>query len=450
MKSRNNKQGTRNKEQRTKNPNKNSRKHLLISKTLPIFTKYFTYTNNMKNKKYIPRPLYFDKIEPFIGTGLIKVLTGQRRVGKSYVLLQVIDEIRKRDTKAHIIYINKEDYLFESIKTHVHLMDYLNSHRNKALNHYLFIDEIQEITDFELALRSLLAKDGWDIYITGSNSSLLSGELASFLSGRYIQIPIHALSYPEFLKFHQLDESAVSFLKYIRWGGMPHLINLPPEDAVIFEYLKNIHNTIILRDIITRYNIRNVKFLQDLISYLADITGSILSAKRISDYLKSQQINITPRLVLEYLVFLESVYLIDRVKRMEVEGKKIFEIGEKFFFEDLGMRHATIPFQQKDIGKVLENLVYHHLVVNGNQVFVGKNGDKEIDFVAIKGETKTYIQVAYLIPDEKTHQREFGNLLSIPDNCAKIVVSMDETATGNYKGIEHISIRNFLMTQAHT
>jgi len=400
----------------------------------------------MTDKKYIPRPLYFDKIEPFIGSGLIKVLTGQRRVGKSYVLIQVMDEIRKHDSKANIIYINKENYRFQSIKNHNDLMVYLDSHRDNALNHYLFIDEIQEIVGFELALRSLLSVDGWDIYITGSNASLLSGELASFLSGRYIQIPIHALSYPEFLQFHQLSESAESFLKYIQWGGMPHLINLPQKDEVIFEYLKNIHNTIILRDIIARYNIRNVKFLQDLITYLADITGSVLSAKRISDYLKSQQIKITPRLVLEYLVFLESVYLIDRVKRMEVEGKKIFEIGEKFFFEDLGMRHAIIPFQQKDIGKVLENLVYHHLVVNGNQVFVGKNGDKEIDFIAINKEKKTYIQVAYLIADEKTHEREFGNLLSVPDNCAKIVVSMDETATGNFKGIEHISIRNFLMS----
>jgi len=402
------------------------------------------------DKKYIPRPLYFNRIEPFIGSGLIKVLTGQRRVGKSYVLLQLMDEIRKRNSEADIIYINMEDYCYQSIKNHKDLMDYIDSHRVKAPNHYLFIDEIQDIDNFELALRSLLSVEDWDIYITGSNASLLSGELASHLSGRYVQISIHALSYPEFLQFHQLTENADSFLKYIRWGGMPHLINLPKDDAVIFEYLKNIHNTIILRDIIARYNIRNVKFLQDLISYLADITGSVLSAKRISDYLKSQQINISPKLVLEYLVYLESVYYIHRVKRMEVEGKKIFDIGEKFFFEDLGMRHAIIPFQQKDIGKVLENLVHHHLLVNGNRVFVGKHGDREIDFVAINKEKKTYVQVAYLVSDEKTHEREFGNLLSVPDNCTKIVVSMDETASGNFKGIEHISIRNFLMTSVNS
>jgi uncharacterized protein len=400
----------------------------------------------MNDKKYIPRPLYFNKIEPFIGTGLIKVLTGQRRVGKSYVLLQVMDEIRNRDREATIIYINKEDYRFEFIKDYNDLMNYLESHRSDKGKTYLFIDEVQEISKFELAIRSLLSVDSWDIYITGSNAMLLSGELATQLGGRFIQIRIHALSYPEFLQFHQLQESADAFLLYIRWGGMPHLINLRKDDAVVYEYLRNIHNSIILRDIIARFNIRNVGFLQDLINYLADITGSVLSAKRISDYLKSQKINLTPKLVLEYLVYLESVYLVDRVKRMDVEGRKIFEIGDKFFFEDLGMRHATIPFQQKDIGKVLENMVYHHLVVNGDQVYVGKLGDKEIDFVSIKNEDKTYIQVAYLIADDKTHQREFGNLLAIPDNCTKIVVSMDETATGNFKGIEHLSIRKFLMT----
>lgn len=400
----------------------------------------------MNDKKYIPRPLYFNKIEPFIGTGLIKVLTGQRRVGKSYVLLQVMDEIRNRDHQATIIYINKEDYRFEFIKDDKDLMSYLENHRSKKGKTYLFIDEVQEISKFELAIRSLLAVESWDIYITGSNALLLSGELATQLGGRFIQIRIHALSYPEFLQFHQLDESADAFLLYIRWGGMPHLINLRKDDAVVYEYLRNIHNSIILRDIIARFNIRNVGFLQNLINYLADITGSVLSAKRISDYLKSQKINLSPKLVLEYLTYLESVYLVDRVKRMEVEGKKIFEIGDKFFFEDLGMRHATIPFQQKDIGKVLENMVYHHLIVNGDQVYVGKLGDKEIDFVSIKNEDKTYIQVAYLIADDNTHQREFGNLLAIPDNCTKIVVSMDETATGHYKGIKHMSIRKFLMS----
>jgi hypothetical protein len=226
---------------------------------------------------------------------------------------------------------------------------------------------------------------------------------------------------------------------------MPHLINFRLEEEIVYEYLRNITDTIVLRDIIARYNVRHVHFLHDLIQYLADATGSIVSAKRISDYLKSQQIKLNPKLVLEYLIYLESVYFVDRVKRSQIGGKKIFEIGDKFFFEDLGMRHALIPFQQKDINKVLENVVYHHLKACGYLVFVGKHAEKEIDFVAEKSGSKHYIQVAYIIPDEKTHAREFGNLLAIEDNFPKMVVSMDETAIGNFKGIEHFHIRKFLL-----
>jgi len=233
----------------------------------------------MTKKKYIARELYFNQIEPFIGSGLIKVLTGQRRVGKSYVLLQVMDEIRKREPEAKIIYINKEDYQFEAIKTHKDLMEYLKTRSAKNGKHYLFIDEIQEIRSFEIALRSLQAVDGWDIYCTGSNATLLSGELATYLSGRYIQIRIYALNYKEFLQFHKLTDSGEAFIKYIRHGGMPHLINLRQEDRLVYEYLRNIQDTIVLRDIVARFNVRNIHFLQDLIFYLADITGSIVSAK---------------------------------------------------------------------------------------------------------------------------------------------------------------------------
>ena len=399
----------------------------------------------MTKRKYIERNLYFNQIEPFIGSGLIKVLTGQRRVGKSYVLLQLMDEVRKRDPQGRIIYINKEDYRFEAIKSHDDLMEYLKGQSTKGEKHYLFIDEIQEIKNFEIALRSLHAIDDWDIYCTGSNATLLSGELATYLSGRYVQIRIYALNYVEFLQFHRLTDSVEAFMKFIRYGGMPHLINLRQENRIVYEYLRNIQDTIVLRDIVARFKVRNIHFLQDLIYYLADITGSIVSAKRISDYLKSQRINLSPKLVLEYLSYLEAVYFVERVKRTEIEGRKIFEIGDKFYFEDVGMRHALIPFQQKDIGKVLENIVFLHLKAGGYKVYVGKQGDKEIDFVAEKNDEKKYIQVAYLIPNEKTHKREFGNLLSIPDNRPKIVVSMDETAGGNFKGIEHISIREFLL-----
>jgi predicted AAA+ superfamily ATPase len=395
--------------------------------------------------KIIFRKGYFDLIEPFIGDRLIKVLTGQRRVGKSYVLYQVMEEIRRRNADASIIYIDKEDYAFDGLKNYVDLMEYIDSVKNKKSKNYLFIDEVQEIQDFEKALRSLQNSEEFDIYCTGSNATLLSGELASMLSGRYVQIRIFSLSYPEFLQFHQMNDSSESLLKYMKHGGMPHLINLRSDDRVYVEYHRNVLSSIVLRDVVSRYKVRNVNFLQDLIRFLADNVGSIVSAKRISDFLKSQNINLLPKTILEYLYFLEMVFFVNRVKRIEVEGRKNFEIGDKFYFEDIGMRNAIIPYQQKDIHKILENLVYHHLKTLQYDVFVGKDGNKEIDFVAERQGKRIYIQVSYLIIDDKTHEREFGNLLSINDNCRKLVVSMDEFPGADFKGIEQWNIREFLM-----
>jgi len=395
-------------------------------------------------KKYKHRYGYFNQIKPYIGDSLIKVLIGQRRVGKSYILIQMIDEIKKLFVNSEILYINKEEFEFDFIKNYSDLISYVENKRKTKKKLFLFIDEIQDIIEFEKALRHFQAKGNYDIYCTGSNAKLLSGELATYLAGRYVQIRIFSLSYIEFLQFHEHKDSNESLLKYIKFGGMPHLINLKNDERVYSEYLRNIYDTIVLRDIVSRYKVRNVRFLQDLIYFLADNLGSIVSAKSISDYLKSQNINLLPKTILEYLYYLETVFFVERVKRTDISGRKIFEIGDKFYFEDIGMRNALMPFNQKDINKILENLVYHHLRTKGYGVFVGKLGDKEIDFVAEKNGNKIYIQVAYLIPDEKTHEREYGNLLKIGDNWRKIVVTMDELADGNYKGIEHWNIRKFL------
>jgi hypothetical protein len=370
---------------------------------------------------------------------------GQRRVGKSYILKQVSQEILSRYPGAEILFIDKEKYEFDFIKDYKDLMSYIQEKANSQGKTYLFIDEVQEIEHYELALRSLQSDGNFDIYCTGSNAKLLSGELATALAGRYIQFRIHALTYKEFLDFYELSASNETLYDYIKYGGMPHLVNLRKDENVYYEYLKNIYDSIILRDVVARYNIRNVHFLHNLIEFLADNIGSIVSAKRISDYLKSQQISMMPQTILDYLVYLESVFYIERTKRKEIGGKKIFEIGDKFYFEDLGMRHALIPFQQKDINKVLENLVFHHLRANGYKVFVGKIGDNEVDFIAEKQGKATYIQVAYMIIDEKTHEREFGNLLKIPDNNPKYVISMDEFTENTYKGIFHWSIMKFLL-----
>ncbi|MFH1456816.1 MAG: ATP-binding protein [Patescibacteria group bacterium] len=394
-------------------------------------------------KKYIKRPLYLNQIKPLVSKDIIKVIVGQRRVGKSYLLFQIMDELKKKDKTANIIYINKELNEFDEIKNYQNLSKYIkeNSKRNK---NYVFIDEIQEITSFEKTLRSLQAEGKYDIYCTGSNANLLSSEIATYLSGRYIEIKIYGLNYTEFLKFHNLKETADSFLKYIKYGGLPYLINLELNDEIVYHYLKSIYNTILLKDVIDRYNIRNVSFLENLIDYLADNTCSLFSAKKISDFLKSQKINISPNIILDYLSFLVNAFFIFKVSRTDIQGKKIFEINDKYYFEDLGLRHSLIGYKQIDINKILENLVFLHLKILGYKITVGQLKNKEIDFVCEKESKKMYVQVAYLI-NEKNQDREFGNLLQIKNNYPKIVVSADELIDkSEYQGIKHYNIRKFL------
>ncbi len=395
--------------------------------------------------EYIRRPHYIERITPFIGGGLIKVITGQRRVGKSYMLFQIMDEIRKRDPDAAILYINKELHEFQEIRTDRDLMNYLKAREEAERPVHLFIDEVQEIGGFERALRSLTAGGGYDIYCTGSNATLLSGELATLLSGRYVEIRVYGLSYPEFLRFHDLPEEPASFSKYLRYGGLPYLRHLSLEDEIVFDYLINIYHTIVLKDVVARHGIRNVDFLERLTEFLADNVGNLFSAKRISDFLKSQKIRTTPNTVLTYLAYLTDAFFISKVRRSEVGGRKIFEIGEKYYFEDLGLRNTIVGYSPKHIGRLLENVVFGHLQSAGHRVTVGQMGSKEIDFVCDRKGKRRYVQVTYLLADERTHEREFGNLLAVPDNHDKVVLSMDEMADGgDHKGIRHHHIRTFL------
>jgi len=398
----------------------------------------------MKNKEIIPRKNYVERIKPFINKQLIKVLTGQRRVGKSYILLQLIDEIKKEQPNANIIFIDKELDEFADIQNNTDLYQYVNSKLKDAEN-YLFIDEIQEIYSFEHCLRSLLNEKKCDIFCTGSNANLLSGELATHLAGRYISFEIHSLSYLEFLEFNNLGNNNQSLNQYLTIGGMPFLSNFETDKNLSFEYLKNVYSSILLKDVVARKNIRNVAFLENLVAYLVDNVGNLLSAHNISKYLKSQQINMMPQTIINYLYALCNAFFIYRVPRAEINGLKIFESGEKYYFEDIGIRNAirTLNFA-KDINKLMENAVFMHLMQNNYKVFVGKNGEKEVDFVAEKNGKKIYIQVAYMLYNEETIKREFGNLMEISDNFTKMVVTLDEISVGNYKGIKQVHLRDFL------
>lgn len=396
------------------------------------------------NKTYIPRPTYIERVKPFIGKEIIKVFTGQRRVGKSCVMAQIVDTIKQTDKKANIIYVDKEKYEFDFIKNYHDLSKFIAGKTKKQKKTYLFIDEVQEIEGFEKAIRDCANSGIYDVYISGSNSELLSSDLAGKLSGRYVEIRVHGLSYEEFLLFHTLEKATDSLEKYIRYGGLPYLVNLKLEDEQVFGYLKNVFDAVILKDVVSRFEVRNVNFLERLIEYIANNLGSLVSAKKISNFLKSQNINLSPNTVLNYLSFLQSSFFVAKAQRMDIMGKKIFEIGEKYYFEDLGLRHVVVNFKQVDINKILENLVYSRLRNLGYKVFVGQIDNGEVDFVAEMGGERIYVQVAYLIPSSKVEKREFGSLLAIKDNYPKFVVTMDKMAAGSVKGVTHLHILDFL------
>jgi predicted AAA+ superfamily ATPase len=395
-------------------------------------------------KKYIKRNIYWRKVKPFVDKDLVKIIVGQRRVGKSYFMLQIMDEIKKIHPRANIIYINKESYDFVDIYNDNKLMRAIKKQEKKGDKNYLFIDEVQEITDWQKVVRSLNATGRFDIYCSGSNADLLSGELATLLAGRYVEIDIYSLSYKEFLQFHKLDNNKISLQKYWQFGGLPYLIHLDMEEDIVYDYLKNIYNSILLKDVVSRYNVRNVSFLEQLTQYLADNTGSFISSSRISKFLKNQKVEIHNATVLEYLTFLAKTFFVAEANRKDIFGKKVFVNNPKYYFQDLGLRNVIVGYRLDDISKILENLVYNHLRILGYKVNVGKLDEYEIDFVAEKKNEKVYIQVAYKI-NENNNEREFGNLLRIDDNYQKMVISTDDFIGKNtYQGIKHWHLEKFL------
>lgn len=396
----------------------------------------------------IARKQYVDHIWKFIDKGMIIALTGQRRVGKSYIVRELIDEIRTMTPDANIIYINKEKTKFDNIKNANDLSNYLEGKLAAGRDNYLLIDEVQDIDGFENILRSLNADEECRIVVTGSNAKMLSSELSTYLGGRYIEIHIHSLSYREFLTFHNLDDSDESLMKYLCFGGLPHLyrLGLGNEDMV-WEYIQNIYNTIVLKDVVQREGLRNVTMFENLMSYVSDNVGQIVSATSLSKYLKSQRVDLTPLTAINYLKAASNAYIINKIPRYDIHGKRLLETNDKYYFEDLGLRNMLSGTDRTgDIEKVIENSVYLHLKGLGYKISVGTLPNGEIDFVAEKGGNPVYIQVAYLIADDSTMEREFGNLLKIQDNYPKYVISMNPMVRPqNYEGIRHLTLRQFLM-----
>lgn len=394
----------------------------------------------------IIRQAYIDKIEKYLGKETIIVLVGQRRVGKSYMMKTVRDQ-KASNPDNNIIYIDKEKREFDCIRNYQDLNQYIDEHFVASKHNYILIDEIQDITEFERSIRSFRTEPNTDIIITGSNAKMLSNELSTLIGGRYKEIYIQSLSYEEFLVFHQLPDNDDSLAKYIQYGGLPGLAKIGLEEDDAREYQMDIFHTVLLKDVIMRNRIRNVPFLENLVRFLADNTGKLISANSIAKYMKSQGESITSTVIINYISFLCEAYILHKVNRFDIHGKRIFETNDKFYFEDNGIRNALAGgTREGDIEKVIENIIYQHLIRLGYQVYVGQLQAGEIDFVCTKPDgQRIYVQASYIIADMATREREFGNLRAINDNYPKYVISMTPLLTRNDdNGITHLHLRKFL------
>lgn len=398
----------------------------------------------------IERKAYMDKVRPFIDQELIKVFVGVRRSGKS-VLLELIKKelLAKGIEKTCIISYNFESYNTIEIRDDLSLYnDVKFKLQDDQRKHYLFLDEIQEVVKWEKAINALRVDFDLDIYITGSNAKLLSGELATYLSGRYVEIDVYPFSFSEFfenIEVLKMDwDSRVSFDKYIQLGGMPFLGQLRFAEDACLQYLEDLYRSVLLKDVIERNRIRDVDLLERILLYIISNIGRTFSAKSISDYLKSEQRKVSPETVYNYIKACEEACLLTKVKRQDLVGKKVLQVQEKIFIVDHGIRQAIYGRNTENIEQVLENIVYMELIRRGYKVTIGKLKEKEIDFVAEKNREKLYVQVSYILATEIVIEREFSGLEKISDNYPKYVLSMDEFDFSR-NGIKHRHIRDFLL-----
>lgn len=394
----------------------------------------------------IVRQKYLDKIEKYLGKDTIIILTGQRRVGKSYILRLFRDHVCK-DENANVIYIDKEKKEFDGIKTYTDLNAYIDERYHNGKKNYILIDEVQDIDRFEKSVRSYYEEPDVEIIITGSNSKMLSSDLSTLIGGRYKEIYVQALSYEEFMQFHQLPDSDDTLSRYIHFGGLPGLMKMGLDEQDAREYQTDVYHTVLLKDVVMRNQIRNVPFLENLTRFLADNTGKLISANSIAKYMKSQSYSVTSTAIINYIKFLCDAYMIHRINRYDIHGKRLFENNDKFYFEDNGIRNALAGgTREGDIEKVIENIVYNHLVRLGYEVTVGQLQVGEVDFVCNKPDgQKIYVQTSYIIADDATREREFGNLRAIKDYYPKYVISMTPLVSkSDDNGITHIHLRRFL------
>jgi uncharacterized protein len=398
----------------------------------------------------IIREKYLNRIKPFINKPLIKIITGIRRCGKSTFIKMLIDDLLKSKVDPeNILLINKDSLEFDYINNYKDLNDFVTLKFQKIKgSRYIFIDEIQTIENWEKAVAGFFTDNIADIYITGSNEGLLSSDLATLLTGRYIEIKINTLVFSEFLKFRNkpISEKDDEFSLFMKYGGFPGVHQMELNDEVIYQYLSSVYSTILLKDVFARNQVRDVALLERIVRYIADNCGNITTAKGISKYIKSQHLNCSVDTVQNYIMWLSEAYIAYKVTRYDINGKRFLELYEKYFLADAGFIFGILGNRTGDISGKLENIVYLELLSRGYSVSIGKIYDKEVDFIAVKNDQKIYVQVAYLLYDEKVIEREFGVMASIKDNYTKMVLSLDKYFGGERDGIKWYNLIDFLLT----
>jgi len=390
------------------------------------------------------RESYLETFSNNLGSSLIKVVIGQRRSGKSYLLRSLIRFMitERKITPTNILYINKDLYDYNSIKNQHDLHNLILEYRNAVKPEgkvYLFIDEIQEIDEWEKYLNSISQDhvSEYEAFITGSNAHLLSSELGTYLSGRTVLLPVYPFSYGEYIAFNQVLKSRQSYIKYLQKGGLPEIYQLSSDDLIV-NYMESLKDSIVLRDIVHRHKVRDIDLLRKLVDFMADSVGSQFSSKSVNQSLKSFGYSSNIETIGNYLQFLCDAWYLHKATRFDIRGKKLLQGDAKYYLNDTGFKYHLSSSFDFGIGRYLENAVYLHFRRSGHLVYNGKLDDKEIDLIAEKDGKRIYIQIAYILADEQIIRREFGNLELIKDNYQKIVVSLDDMSLGNRNGIEHV------------
>ena len=395
------------------------------------------------------RELYMNKLWAYKDTEFIKVITGIRRCGKSSLLKLLMNKLLEENENNNVIYMNFESFEFDNIVDYKDMYNNIKQKINKKAQNYILLDEVQRVAEWEKAVNALAVDFECDIYITGSNAYLLSSELSTYLSGRYVEIKVLPLSFKEFLDFAKLADNMSSedkFIEYIRYGGMPGIISLKNEEDIYENAIKGIYNTVFMKDVIERNKLVDATLLEKILRFLMSNIGSLISAKKISDFLTSQGTKVTHNTVLNYLTMLENAYLIYKVPRYDIKGKELLKTLEKYYIVDTGIRNVILGFRNTDFGHLIENIVYFELLRRGYEVTIGKTDSLEVDFIATSSNDKKYFQVTYSMLDNSVKNRELHVLRSINDNYEKTILTMDKIYNNtSEEGIKIKYLVDFLM-----